>query len=508
MNIVIVDDEIKIAGGLAAMLRHGRPEHVVAAVCDSGEAALAHVCRGGPADVVITDIRMPEMSGLELLERLRSRDPELPVILLSGYTDFENARRAMRLGAVDYLLKPIDREELFAILDRLEQQLRERGQRIRQMRAQWLRAQASGDGPIEPLPQGLAPASWEPVHGGLVVSVRTRELGLEEALAREAEAATGQEADIWPDGMHESLLLIWQTSPGAADRLHAIVQTALTRASGGECVLGLARWDGSADSLRACCGQARQAAGYAIYPDQEARGPGTGKPAGDAGQRHAGISAFAKAFARACGVLDAAEAAEQLRRWFDALERERLPYAALLEQCEYAVALARQELDGFRMDDERPGGWEASLLNGLAAEMTFAHIRDRFIASLSDIVGRAAQSDGPATGRIVESVRQLLHRHFDQEWELSELSSRVGLNPSYLSKLFRQETGETITDYVIGVRMEKAKELLRLHPEMKNYEIADAVGYADPAYFNKLFKKRTGRTPKAYREQYHAPLAD
>ena len=102
--------------------------------------------------------------------------------------------------------------------------------------------------------------------------------------------------------------------------------------------------------------------------------------------------------------------------------------------------------------------------------------------------------------RAVETVKAYLHEHFGEELDLHKLAERVHLTPSYLSKLFKSETGETITDYAISVRMEQAKRLLRERLELKTYEVGELSGYSDPAYFTKAFKRATGKTPKEYRE--------
>lgn len=100
---------------------------------------------------------------------------------------------------------------------------------------------------------------------------------------------------------------------------------------------------------------------------------------------------------------------------------------------------------------------------------------------------------------VVEQIKLILEKEYRQNFELERLSDRVGMNASYLSRLFKCKTGKTITDYLIGIRITKAKELLKDHPDLKNYEIAEKVGYNDPVYFNKLFKKVCGVTPKDYK---------
>jgi two-component system response regulator YesN len=100
--------------------------------------------------------------------------------------------------------------------------------------------------------------------------------------------------------------------------------------------------------------------------------------------------------------------------------------------------------------------------------------------------------------QIISDVIRMLESDLNQAFDLNELSAKVGLNPSYLCKLFKKETNKTITDYVTDLRMVKAKHILEDYPDVKMYEVGSLVGYADPVYFTKLFKKTVGMTPKEY----------
>ena len=112
---------------------------------------------------------------------------------------------------------------------------------------------------------------------------------------------------------------------------------------------------------------------------------------------------------------------------------------------------------------------------------------------------------GEQEQRVAERIKQILDKEFDKTFNLEQLAERVELSPSYVSKLFRQQTGLTMTDYLITVRMEKAKQFLTDYPQLKNYEVSSMLGYSDPVYFNKLFKKTVGLTPKEYKEKYTSP---
>lgn len=102
---------------------------------------------------------------------------------------------------------------------------------------------------------------------------------------------------------------------------------------------------------------------------------------------------------------------------------------------------------------------------------------------------------------VVEQTKSILEKEYGHNFELERLAETVGMNASYISRLFKYKTGQTITDFLIGIRIAKAKELLIGQPDLKNYEIAERVGYSDPVYFNKLFKKMCGMTPKDYKSR-------
>jgi two-component system response regulator YesN len=100
---------------------------------------------------------------------------------------------------------------------------------------------------------------------------------------------------------------------------------------------------------------------------------------------------------------------------------------------------------------------------------------------------------------VIERMKSIVEQEYDKNFEMERIADTVGMSASYLSRLFRQQTGMTLTDYLIEIRIEKAKQYLSDHPNLKNYEISQLVGYNDPVYFNKLFKKMVGVTPKDFK---------
>jgi YesN/AraC family two-component response regulator len=121
MNIVIVDDEPKIRNGLQKLLTSHESWNVTGVFEDAKTALqFLHIHK---ADIMITDIKMPEISGLELIEDIRKKNNKMSIIILSGYGSFSYAQKAIELGVVRYLTKPTDPKELVAVIEAIEEKL-------------------------------------------------------------------------------------------------------------------------------------------------------------------------------------------------------------------------------------------------------------------------------------------------------------------------------------------------------------------------------------------------
>ncbi|MFC5404170.1 response regulator [Cohnella soli] len=127
---------------------------------------------------------------------------------------------------------------------------------------------------------------------------------------------------------------------------------------------------------------------------------------------------------------------------------------------------------------------------------------DSFALKKRAAEGEQTKTPPPSEGNgVVEQVRKLLEKEYYRPIDLPYIAKKIGFNASYISSVFSRETGETITDCLNRLRIEKAKQFLLDHPHLKVYEIAYQVGYGDKIYFQKLFKKIVGSTPVEYRER-------
>ena len=130
MKIIIVEDERKSLMGLTALIGQLEERWDIVGTAGNGEEGVRLIAREQP-DVVITDVMMEQMDGLEMMEAIRNQGNECKFIVLSGYADFKFAQKAIQLGSVDYLLKPVTKKTLRAVLERVEQKIREEKYQIR-----------------------------------------------------------------------------------------------------------------------------------------------------------------------------------------------------------------------------------------------------------------------------------------------------------------------------------------------------------------------------------------
>jgi YesN/AraC family two-component response regulator len=119
MNILLVEDELKIRQGLRKIVEDVIPSQLHITEAGNGREALEWLRTQDQVDLVITDIRMGEMNGIELIKRAKETHPATPFVIISGYDEFGYAREALRYGVCDYLLKPIERVELAGVLHKI-----------------------------------------------------------------------------------------------------------------------------------------------------------------------------------------------------------------------------------------------------------------------------------------------------------------------------------------------------------------------------------------------------
>ncbi|MCD1258960.1 response regulator [Paenibacillus athensensis] len=499
LRIVITDDEERIRQGLAKMITSAGEDYRIVGLFASGPELLERLDEL-EFDLLITDIKMPAMNGIRLVELLHERRPELRAAIVSGFSDFEYARQAIRLGAVDYLIKPIDKEELYRLLAKLRLELADARRRDRDRLREALRAALAqgAEGPARQRLAALLPA--QPLSYGCAV-IRS-EAPLAALPELDLAAFQADFLELAALTTHELCVVYGLEARHPQERLVPLGRLLAERvmdALPGTLAAGIAVGATGADDWPACCREAQRASRRALYSPARTDIAVAAETAEKSmlADVHARID---KELRQEAQVLDATKLLGSLRELFRDLALLQPELDDIAACCDKIVYMLQREIAEFpaalaRRYDE--GDWLAELKLGLRLRT----IEARFASMIQELLADVREERERSGSRVIEKVKRMIEEEYNRDIELGRLAERVFLTPSYLSKLFKSETGETLTDYLIGIRMSRAKQLLKEHAEMKTYEVGERVGYSDPAYFNKIFKKMVGVTPKEFKDQ-------
>lgn len=464
---LIVDDESWVAESLKDLVEWEKYGFEVVGLATGGVEALEAMREKRP-DVVFTDIRMPEINGLELIRRGKPLYADMRFVVVSGYAEFAYAQRALMYGASAYCLKPFDEMEIQGVLAKLKEALdNERGTDAELLlrllddpeaadRERWLEALRKR-GVLEWVRQGIVP----------VVAVGAADLP--RPGGREIRLKTGAAKTAYL--MSESLV------PAALESWLVTMPPGLSG-------IGVGARVNDWQELRETIEQADSAA-YQFFVE--------GAP-GVYGLREESVPALDELMVKArADIADRNGSAVA-----DTLDR----IGALFAAGELTI---RHAFQVYTMT--------VSLLYGLERKETMLYSCEQLIRSFGDAEGmiaelktaadrhlRQAASAAPESrNQTFNAILHFVTDNFRRDLSLQELSEQFYMNPSYISQLFKKEVGETFTAYVARLRVSQARELLE-RGEDTIQEIAEKVGYRDYFYFTRLFKKLTGLTPTQYRE--------
>jgi len=516
-KVFLVEDEIVTREGIRDNVDWQANGFEFAGEATDGEMALPLLQTAKP-DVLITDIKMPFMDGLQLSKIMRERMPWVKIVILSGHDEFQYAQQAIELGVTEYLLKPVTVQNLHHTLQKIalqldreakeQENLKKLQEQIEENRATLqerflLKLVVGAVSSTEAIEKGQALGMDLIARCYLVVIIKT-ELGdrseqfdydeyqhVQQIVAGLVET----NPDIfWLKKDWEELVLIMKgdTSEYLEEERDLILE------------------------------QIKQAVKRTRY--QLAIGVGTPKKR---------ITDIYQSFI---------EAVENIRNSADG-GKNGLTRAELLKVDKAAVehylrSGVKEDFDKFFDTYIRPLGETAlksyllknyifvdvvlstvKLVNELGGEIdqvipelnsietilanikTIEQLREQAYKILSSaLTFRDNQTKSQYTGIIQQAKEYIEHHYMEPNLSLSEIASQAHLSASYFSVVFSQETHQTFKDYLTEVRIKKAKGLLRT-TTLRSADISYQVGYNDPHYFSSAFKKNTGLSPTEFRQQ-------
>jgi len=519
-KVFFVEDEIITREGIRDNVDWQANGFEFCGEATDGETALA-LLRTVRPDVLITDIKMPFMDGLQLSRIVRERMPWVKIIILSGHDEFEYARKAISIGVTDYLLKPVTAQKLQSVLQNLSVQLDR--EKIEQERLKRLQEQVD--------------ENRETLREKLLFKLVMGAISHTEAI----EHAQGIGLDLI--ARHYQVLILKieladRTEQYDHDEYQQMQSAVAALAARNPDIFVLKRdWGdlillfkgGTAEYLEEerdlLLDEIRQEVAKTRYQLTI----GIGAPR----ERVADISgSYIDALvhlqnpsvppAAACDEVTRAEllkvdrqAAENYLRhgvkdefdaFFDAY-LQPLSEAALKSNLiknyifmDMVLATARlvHELGG-EIDKVIPelGAME----NMLSKVKSVEELRSRTCQIVSTGLAYRDSQSASQYRKLIRRAKEYMEQHYaDAELTLNEVAAHASLSPSHFSVVFSHETGQTFKEYLTERRINKAKELLRM-TSLRSAAIAYQVGYHDPHYFSSVFKKNTGVSPLEFRAQ-------
>lgn len=503
-KLLIVDDEPLIRLGITKLVQNHVPGWVIAGEADNGQEAKEQIRRLRP-DAVLTDIRMPVMDGLELAQWIRTQDPNIIIIILTGYGDFEYAQSALRYGVRDFLLKPCKEKELCRCLSeayisfieatarrrREEQEKREKANQL--FRSVLLMLPYSAGESAQLLARLDGKELWLlKVQSYLVPDknyrdddVQLLQFAIGNIVSEYMGASCGGEGE-WLIIQHDTfalLLELGQSHQAWLEQAAATVKQYLGLAVS----LHLLGAMGSISHLKEAyrqfllTGPRHEAAydfGYTL----------------DEGEFRSTVEKIAM-------FLQLGQAME-LQQYLDSLISGDNPSKGKslekrkMQALSKAMALNEVARKHLEMKGASEIGFQVSELSALhehrQVDEWLLHRINSFKNLLQDWLD--ARNSG-----LMDKALRYLEGHYMEECSMVTVANQIHLSPNYFSNLFKKQTGETFSNYLTKLRIRKA-ELLLSNTDMKISEIAQSVGYQDSNYFATAFRQITGMSPSQYRK--------
>ena len=414
----------------------------------NGKAALQEFEEFHP-DIILADIRMPQMDGLEFLQEVRRRNEEVRFLILSAYSDFEYAREAIRYGANDYELKPVK-------MERLIQMVKENAEEL--------------------------------------VRLRTKTENPGESLIRALEGDDGENDPAELDGRGEIFLCLCRSSvsvlqmyqqkieiknqlEGMNDRMRQKSIFVTAGVSGyHSCASVLSAWQEAGKALKECFYLGR---GSVSFWNGDT-------PAVDKWEKEQ-TEKIRREFLRAAETLNEEtlqEALDQLMKYIAAARPEINQLREFLMRTAHDIT---QNVEQYLSTEKMRNTWENAKF---VQEYTEA-FQEYFLEVMRQKAKQRHLDRFPAS---VASAVRYLEVHFMEPVTIEKVAESLGKSANYISSLFKRETGISFTDYLLRLRMEEACRLLQ-NTGMPIKKVAEQVGYSDYVYFSKLFRKHLGVLP-------------
>jgi len=525
MKVLIVDDEKHVREGIKILADWEQNGILEIYEAGNGEEAIKLIQTIRP-EIIFSDMKMPKMDGTQLLEWIKENQPDSKTIVVTGFDDYHYMRKAIHFGSSDYLLKPIEPEILNQTLEKAVNEWKE--EEIDRKRKETSALLINEMKPVyrdRKLTQLLNSDSIQDekyeefewlqqsrqyilalirVDGKAIETFQgDRDLAYFSILNVINEILMEYECGIgfrYLSKKGQIVIIFWDKFEQIKNILVRIYRT-LWDVMDISCPIAVGKLVNSSTKLIDSYQQAREVLlNRNILIDSESRvfinsqqsstivkslmsyAPGI-----ELAVKTGEIGAFEELINQIAG---------------DFTENNYLSPRQLLNlQNEYMV-ISNKWFKYYNFSFKEPDGIEESVELFFDSNGTFKleEYKKRIKREINIFLKKVKKSKAPKNN-IINDIEKYLQENFDRDVKLKEISDHFYISREYISRKFKQVFNENISDYIVRIRLEKAKSLLK-NSQLKIYEIASMIGYQDDKYFRKVFKKVEGMTPNEYRAKY------
>lgn len=505
LKILIVDDEKPIRRWFAFCIEKMNKKYQVVGQAANGQEGF-EVFNLYKPDVVITDIRMPVMDGIELMKKIKAVEPTTDVVILTSYADFDYAREAMKQDAAEYMLKmEVKEEDIINMLKRIETKRERIG--MANKAVQLHKKLQRKDFVREIIEnKALDETNIEQQLTNLNICLNNNNLFV---MALRWYDSKDIPADRWmsilPQGSIESIfsfeyeeeiifLLVSLTGvPSQLVQTNNLYKIVRCLHESYYCSLGVSNIYHSQVYISKAFNEALKALRQEFFK-------GRGSIAfyfnfkEDKSQYHR-ITNVQKEILKAIEDKNTALIIEKIEYMFDIIAEGNINNILFI----YKVCIEVLEMLSIKMK------YQNVICNFRDVDIVkevknIKHIEDLKVWVI-EYAKEMLENMSLNRGKYSPAVRQAIeymYEYYGESISLTDVAANVYLNQNYFSQLFKEEVGDNFSNYLTMIRIEKAQQLLK-DTNMKTYEVAEKVGYPNLSYFSRTFKKYTGQSPNAYR---------
>lgn len=499
MNILIADDEKIEREGIRYLLSLEKGERRIFEAANGKQAM--QILRTENIDMILTDIKMPVMDGLELARRAKELFPEIRIVIFSGYNDFTFAQEAIRYGVTDYILKPVDPDNFHEIIEKAEKNIRERqAEENREIRRQNFLQQYflqnflySGKKEIlEKAGEFVDLDKWNRWHCAILIETDTAFFDTaEENFPGELQKELRRVFFYLNLNERQSLLLFQDVYCDyllVANHLY----TFLKRNYMVRIYLAVSRKFDGCECLPEILGQLEQQMEEKFYhPEKHIFSCEEEELKMVAGEVQ--DSQLMQMISEDISRKDT----EQLWKHFECLKEKyssNTQFSAMYIKFVFSNVI--QELfQENQFADEHRLEQEIDRLYSCGNIMDILKVTEDNIREYEKFLERSMSE----SRNEVAAVKNYIYQHYGEDLNLEMLAEKVYLSSGYLSFIFKKETGMNLNRFIKVFRMEKAGEFLR-DTNMKVAQISEKVGFANVSYFCRSFREYYGCSPESYRK--------